>query len=321
VAAFVAVVDAGGFNAASRHLGLSAQAVQKAVDRMEAELGLRLFTRAASRRPTLTEAGMAYLEGCRRVLAAIEETGHVLAGFREGESSLLRVSMPRALGRLHLLPALRGFLDCHPGIRVAALLTERSPDLVDEGVDVVFSETDHTESRVAFRTLAMPKFRISASPDYLARHDTPRDLGDLWGGGHECINLVSPITGRLFPWSLRTAIGGSESRTMPGRLAVTESDAALAAALAGLGLAQLPDHVAGRALAAGELIEVLPDQRHDAPPISIRHHPDRHMLPKVQAFIDYFVGWSASWADGAIALSRVAFRSESAARSNEREEY
>lgn len=294
VAAFVAVVDAGGYNAAARRLGLTAQALQKAVQNTEAELGLPLFARAA-KRLALTDGGRAYLEGCRRVLSAVEEARHLVAGHRYGGNAVLRVSMPPALGRLHLLPALRGFLDRHRDTRIAALIVDRSEDTALEGVDVVFDDGDHARPGMAFRPLAVPVFRICASAAYLARRGTPRDLADIEASGHECVGLLSPATDRLFPWRLRTAEGGLELREMRGRLAVTDSDAGLAAAVAGLGLVQLPDHVAGQALKAGDLVEVLPERSHGGPPISIGYHTDRRLHREVQAFIDHFVDWFASW--------------------------
>ena len=306
VAAFVAVIDAGGFTAAARHLEVTPQAVQKAVAQMEAELGLRLFSRTVKVGVVaLTEAGAAYLEGCRRVLAAVEHVVGTLAEHRDEPGGLLRVAMPPALGRLHLLPALSGFLDRHPGIKVEALFTDRPPASPHEGVDVVFGEDTPAEPRLVVQTLAVPTIRIAASPAYLARHGTPRDLADLEDGGHECLSLVSPIAGGLFPWRFRTGSGGLEARKMRGRLAVADTDAALAAAVAGLGLAQLPDHAASQALAAGELIEVLPEHCHDGPPISISHHRDSPSLPRVRAFTDYFIDWFTSGSGGAAGAPRI----------------
>lgn len=306
ITAFVAAVDAGGFAAAAPHLGVTTQGVQKAVATMEAELGLRLFTRVAGRGAIgLTEAGAAYLEGCRRVLAAIEDMRGTLAEYRGGGGGPLRVSMPTALGRLHLMPALGGFLARHPEIGVTALLTDRLPGLVDEGVDVAFWEAGSAELRMEFRALSVPTCRISTSPAYIARRGVPGGLTDLEAGGHDCISLASPMTGKRLPWRFRGAGGELEARSMPGRLAVTGGDVGLAAAVAGLGIVQLPDHIAGRALAAGELVEILPEHRHDGPPISIGHHPVRHLRTEVQAFIDYFVEWFEAGMGGAPGMNIV----------------
>jgi DNA-binding transcriptional LysR family regulator len=304
--AFVTVVDAGGFVAAAPHLGLTPQAVHKAVATMEAELGLRLFTRAAGRGVIdLTEAGAAYLKGCRRVLAAVEDMRGTLADYQGGGIGPLRVSMPPALGRLHLMPAMGGFVARHPGIGITALLTERLPGLADEGVDVAFWDAGPAELRLEFRTLAVPTCRISASPVYFSQRGIPAKLADLEAGGHECISLASSITGKPFPWRFRGADGGLESHSMRGRLAVTDSDVGLAAAVAGLGIVQLPDHIAGKALATGELVEILPEHRHDGPPISIGRHPVRHVRAEVQVFIDYFVEWFASGMGGAPGMNLV----------------
>lgn len=293
LAAFVAVVEAGGFNAAARRLGLTPNAVHKAVVNMEAELGVQLFT--GTRRVThLTEAGAVYLDGCRRVLAAVEDVAGTLAGYRDGPSGLLRVSMPPTLGRLHFVPALGDFLARFPDIRVEALLTDRIADAAEEGVDAVFRVAPPADSRMVFHALAVPVYRISASPAYLARRGTPRAPADLKAGGHECISVLSPDTGKLSPWRFLGADGRVEGREMRGRLVVTDSDAEFAAAVAGLGLAQLPDYVAAGAIASGELVEVLPEHRHDGPPISIGHLQGRHLLPKVRVLVDYFVEWFAS---------------------------
>lgn len=296
VAAFVAIADTGSCSAAARRLGLTSSAVNVALQKIEAELGLQLCIRGpGARTMNLTEAGLAYLEGCRKVLAVVGEVADALAGHLSGPSGLLRVSMPLTLGRLHLVPALGGFLDRHPDIRVEALLTDGLGGVAEEGVDAAFRLAPHADPRMAYRTLAEPVFRISASPAYLARRGTPRDRADLEGSGHQCINVVSPtIAGGLYPWRFLTADGRPEEREVRGRLAVTDSGAGLAAAIAGLGLAQLPDYVAGRALAAGELVEVLPEHRHNGPPISIGCLPARHHIPKIKAFIDYFVERFAS---------------------------
>ena len=293
LSAFVAIVDAGGFTPAARRLGLTPEAVRKAVVNMEAELGVHLLSRTP-RSFSLTDAGEAYLEGCRKVLAAAEEMASALAGYRDGPTGLLRASMPHALGHLHLVPALGGFLDRHPDIKVEVLLTDRHVNGADGSVDVVFQASPLAGSHLVLRTLATPTLRIAASPAYLARRGTPRSLLDLEGGGHECIGRMSPDTGKPVPWRSLAPGGRPEEREVRGRIVVTDSHAELAAAVAGLGLAQMPDHVTCRARAAGDLVEVLHEHSHDGPPISIGHLRDRPLLPKVQVFIDYFVEWFAS---------------------------
>ncbi|MGQ3054229.1 MAG: LysR family transcriptional regulator [Roseateles sp.] len=280
---FVAVVDSGGFAAASRKLDLSAPVVTRAVAELEARLGVRLLTRT-TRTVRVTEAGARYAEDCRRILADVGDSEAATSGSRSQLKGLLSVTAPVLFGNLHVTPIVADYLRRYPDVDAQCVFVDRVVNLVDEGLDVAVRISELPDS--SLRAIAVGRVRrmLVASPAYLAARGAPQRPEDL--AGHV---LIQPTQIAPYPeW--RFAEGGRPlvQRIRP-RLRTTTNDAARSFALAGLGIARLLSYQAADALAGGELVPLLEDFEPSAIPVHIVHHEGRHMTQKLRVFVDLAV--------------------------------
>jgi len=245
VAAFVAVAEAGGFTQAARHLGTTKSSLGKAVQRLEARLGARLLARS-TRQVALTEDGALYLDAARTALGTLDEAGQALA-VRQGEpAGRLRVDLPAGLGRL-VLPTLAGFCIRHPKVSVEAAFSDRYSDPVVEGWDVVVRIGPLADGDILARRLCGLVPTLYAAPDYLAAKGVPQSIPEL--RTHDAVVFRGP-DGRLRPWLLQE--GGRPVEVSPSpRLVVSDGQALLEAAAAGLGVTRAYDLVAAPLVAAG----------------------------------------------------------------------
>jgi DNA-binding transcriptional LysR family regulator len=278
LACFVAVADRGSFVGAARQLGRSPAAVTRAVASLEDRLATRLFNRT-TRAVALTDAGSRHLELCRRLLADVEELESAAASDRIEPQGLLTVTAPVVFGRLHVLPIVLAFLRALPTVTVRLLLLDRVVSLVDEGVDLGIRLAPLPDSSLRAITAGAVRHALYASPDYLARHGVPTSPAQL--AGHACISLdaVNPTADR---WSLGQP---PHTVTVRPRLVVNTAEAAVDAAIAGLGMTRVLSHQADAAVEAGRLQAILAD--HDTPvPIHLVHPAGRHLPAKLRLFID-----------------------------------
>jgi DNA-binding transcriptional LysR family regulator len=278
LACFVAVADRGSFVGAARQLGRSPAAVTRAVASLEDRLATRLFNRT-TRAVALTDAGSRHLELCRRLLADVEELESAAASDRIEPQGLLTVTAPVVFGRLHVLPIVLAFLRALPTVTVRLLLLDRVVSLVDEGVDLGIRLAPLPDSSLRAITAGAVRHALYASPDYLARHGVPTSPAQL--AGHACISLdaVNPTTDR---WSLGQP---PHPVTVRPRLVVNTAEAAVDAAIAGLGVTRVLSYQADAAVEAGRLRAILAD--HDTPaPIHLVHPAGRHLPAKLRLCID-----------------------------------
>lgn len=251
--ALVAIADSSSFAAAARELGLTASAVSKLVSRMEARLKLRLIHRT-TRRVRLTELGLVYCARARRVLEELETSERELQHLDPDPRGNIAITAPVVLGRARVLPVVMTFQQRHPNVRTFFDATDRVVDLVEEGFDVAVRTTADPPPAMVARKLDDDVRLLCASPAYLARMGTPRSLADLQH--HDC--LPCQIDGEAAPWRFRPSAGGP-ARTVPvgGRLLLSDSHSIRDAALAGLGIADLPGYFVARDLEQGALVRVL----------------------------------------------------------------
>ena len=285
MAVFAKVVESRGFSAAARQLGLTKSAVSKQVTRLETSLGARLLNRT-TRALSLTEAGSAVYEHCARMVAAAEEAELAVHRLAAAPRGLLRVTASVTFGRLHVAPAIGDFLAAYPEVEVQLMLTDRMVDLADEGFDLAIRIADRLGDNLVARRLAPVRFVVSAAPDYLARHGTPRKPADL--AQHNC--LVFSQEGLGDSWRFQSR-DGSERIRVAGRYQVNSSEATRDSMLAGMGIAMAPIFTVGPDIRAGRLKVVLPRYRVVAPYDAVHavYLPNRHLLPKMRAFIDCLV--------------------------------
>jgi DNA-binding transcriptional LysR family regulator len=278
---FVAVAEQGSFVGAARRLGRSPAAVTRAVAALEDRLGTRLLNRT-TRAVALTDAGARYLDSGRRLLAELEDLDAGAAGERATPRGALAVTAPILFGRLHVLPVALGFLQDHPAVDLRLLLVDRVVSLVDEGIDVGVRLGRLPDSTLRAIPAGSVRRAVYASPDYLARHGTPAAPQDL--AGHVSIAFADGVAAAE-RWSFGRDAAAFAVAVRP-RLAVNTAEAAVDAAVAGLGVTRVMTYQAAAMEQAGRLIRILREHESPAVPIQVIHPAGRHLPAKVRLFVD-----------------------------------
>lgn len=281
--AFVEVARQGGFAPAARHLEISTSALSRHIAALEDWLDVQLFHRT-TRHVRLTDAGQGYLGRCLKILEDvrdIQQAGRHTGGALSGT---IRISAPVYLGRQCIAPLLTRFLGSNPGVKVDLFLSDRLVDMVAEGFDLAIRITKPDDSSLIARRLGKTRLCVVAAPTYLERHGTPEAIEDL--KHHECLIDRVPETGDK--WSFATRAGRQVQR-VSGPVRVNDGETARNFAIAGLGLAQLPDFFVEDALASGELVEINLETCDDDIGVFAFYPPSRHLSPAVRALIDTLV--------------------------------
>ena len=246
IASFVAVAEAGSISEAARRLHQSKSVVSERLADLENTLGARLLHRT-TRKISLTEDGAAFLQRASRMLREMEEATAEIAERRGTLSGPLRISAPVTFGRRHLGPALYPFLRANPAIELTLDLDDRRVDASAAGYDAVIRNGVIEDSRLVAWTLAPSRRVLVASPAYLAKHGTPKDLDEL--RTHRGIFYVNR---GVADWQFAGASGAQSVRAKVA-LRTNNGDMMLDATLDGVGISLLPSFIAGEAIQRGEL--------------------------------------------------------------------
>jgi len=288
ILAFVRAAEARSFTKAARQLGMSPSGVSKAISRLEDQFKVRLLHRT-SRSVTMTPEGTAFYERCRQILADLGDAEQLLSQARETPRGVLRITLPLSVGRLHLARVLPEFVERYPELTVEASLTDRLVDLIEEGYDVAVRMGKPPDTRLIARKLATASLTTCASPAYLKRNGLPRTPEDL--AGHNCIRFVVPATGRAQDWKFQRD-GKRFGISVSGNLTLDHAEALVEAALAGTALIQISSYVTGAAIRDGRLKAVLTGFEVESPAIWVMYPQNRHLTPRVRAFVDFLVEWA-----------------------------
>lgn len=283
VVAFIAVATESSFARAGDRLGIGRSAVSRSVQKLEGQLGTRLFLRT-TRATSLTREGERFFEHCRpgveRILQALEE----MRDLREGPPrGLLRIGATPGFGRKVVAPLLRSFRVRFPEVAMELLLDERDADLVADRVDVAFREGVLDDSQVVAKQLIPMRRLVCASPRYAHRRGLPESIEDL--ARHACINRRQP-NGRLCSWDFKCD-GRAVATTPPADLVFNDPELVLQAVLAGDGLAQLPAYQASEALRAGILVACLEAFSPDDGGHYLCYLSRQQLPKRIRAFVDY----------------------------------
>jgi DNA-binding transcriptional LysR family regulator len=281
LSAFVRAAEARSFTVAGRQLGVSSSAIGKAVARMEERLGVRLLHRS-TRSITLTAEGALFLERCRRIFSEIEAAELELSQTHEAPRGTLRVSLPLA-GTL-MMPTLVAFMRAYPDITLDLDFSDRVVDVIEEGFDAVVRFAEVGDSRLMSRALGTYRRRLVAAPSYLAAKGIPLTPDDL--KAHACLHHKFPTSGKFERWPLRGEHAGIESE-LPKTAVASTLEPLICMAEQGLGIAYLPDFAIGRQLREGLLVTVLDDYTDRAGPLRVQWPSNRHLAPKLRAFVDF----------------------------------
>jgi DNA-binding transcriptional LysR family regulator len=256
MAVFVRAADLGSFAAAAAALDLSGPMIGKHVQFLEERLGVRLINRT-TRRQSLTEFGRAYYERCRVVLAEAEAADALAADQLSEPQGKLRVSMPVLFGRRCVTPILLELARQYPALELDLSLSDRFADLAEDGYDLAIRTGDLADKAgVIARRVARQRMVVCAAPSYIEMHGQPRQIEDL--GRHQAI--IYRRSGRVSPWLFPRNDQSVAEVTPLNRLRLDDLDAIADAAVAGMGLAWLPDWLVRERIRAGALLQLLPDQ-------------------------------------------------------------
>ncbi|CAN7322657.1 LysR family transcriptional regulator [Mesorhizobium amorphae] len=278
---FVAAAEAGSLSAAGRRFGIPLATVSRKVSDLEGHLNTRLLNRS-TRRLTLTDAGQAYLAACRRILDEVGEAERSAAGEYSVPTGELIITAPIVFGRLYVLPIVTAFLAAYPEVTVRLTLADRITQLVEEHIDLAVRIGDlPVSSLVAIRVGSIRRV-VCASPAYLAEHGTPQTPQDL--AAHSCItfeNLSAPAA-----W---TFVAGKSELAIPvrSRLRVNTAEAAIDAAIAGVGVTRVLSYQIAAEVRAGTLCPILQEFEPPPWPVSLVHAGQGLLPVKLRAFLDF----------------------------------
>ncbi|MEH6387800.1 MAG: LysR family transcriptional regulator [Pseudomonas profundi] len=292
---FVRLAELGSFTRAADAMRVGRPQVTRSIQELEASLGVRLFQRT-TRKVRLTDEGERFYERAKQILGDVAEAtsmfGHPDASMR----GRLRVDIPTAFAQPGLIASLREFTTCYPDIELTLGVTDRTVDLVAEGVDCVLRIGELPDSSLVARRIGRATMVTCASPGYLKEHGEPVNLDDL--SAHRGVTFLSGQNKRSLPWQFLNE--GSEQTYVSNRgISVNESNAYVECGVAGFGILQAPGITLDRYLADGSLIEVLRPYRPRPRPVSILYPSRSHLAPQVHAFIDWvserfpllYAGW------------------------------
>jgi DNA-binding transcriptional LysR family regulator len=288
IVSFVHAADAGSFAAAGRALGLTSAAVSKNVATLEKALGVRLMNRT-SRALKLTEEGEAFLRQARVGIDALESAVDLIAAQRVAPTGRVRISTSLAFGREQLVPALPGLLLRHPGLSVEVDFDDHVVDLVGGGYDLAVRGGNIRDSALVSRPVCRLNLVVVASPGYLREHAAPRTMDEL--PEHRVIARRF-LEGAVGLWSFRLADGSTATfdPSAGAVLTLSEPEAVVEAARAGVGVAQVAVHLAWKYLKTGELIVLLHHQHHPGTYEMVIQYPHRALLAsRVRATVDYLL--------------------------------
>jgi DNA-binding transcriptional LysR family regulator len=274
------VVQTGSFTRAAEAMGTQKAHLSRVISKLERRLGVRLVERT-TRSLSLTEIGREIFERAQGILEAADDAERVAQRMRAEPAGVLRLTCGVEFGMVAVSGWVAGYLRRHPRVTVEADFTGRLVDIVHEGFDLAIRVGELTESRLAARRLGELRYGLYASPAYLARRGVPSSPDAL--SRHE---LLIFRAGSHRGW--RLARGDEVVRVGAGaRLSVNNSFAVRDAAIAGLGIAQLPLVIAGDSVSAGALTRVLTDWQPSPVPVHALYPSARYLTPKVRAFIDH----------------------------------
>ncbi|WEX86560.1 LysR family transcriptional regulator [Sinorhizobium garamanticum] len=279
IAVFARVVEAGSFTAAARLLDMPKTTVSRRIAALEREVGVRLLQRT-TRSLNMTDAGRLYYEQSSQALRTIEEANLRLAEARAEPSGTIRISAPVGFGQF-LTRAVVDFLAMYPKTKVELRLTDDNLNLVENGIDLAFRTGILADSTLIARKLGPTHRLLCASPDYVAHSGVPDGPADLTR--HQCV-IAGPSAASA-QWVL-DGPHGQETVTVAGRFAANEMQAVVAAAIAGYGIAQVPQRMAEALIVDGRLRRVLPDYATPAGGLYVLYPSSRHLSPLVKAFIE-----------------------------------
>jgi DNA-binding transcriptional LysR family regulator len=278
---FIAAVETGSLSAAGRKLGMPLATVSRKVSELEAHIKARLLIRS-TRKLSLTDAGQTYLSACRRILEEVGEAERIATGEYQAPKGELIVTAPIVFGRLHVVPVISEFLKGYPDVDIRLVLGDRMLNLSEDHIDAAVRVGELPDSSLVATRIGLIRQVVCASPGYLSARGTPGTPEEL--ARHDCITFSG-----LMPTDAWTFQRSRSELAVPirPRLAVNTAEAAIDAAVAGVGLTRVFSYQVEGAIRDGRLAPVL--QKFEPAPVPVSLvHLGRGLQPlKLQAFLDF----------------------------------
>lgn len=277
---FARVVETGSFSAVARETGTSHSAVTRLVSQLEDHFGVRLFHRT-TRHLSLTEDGQELLAHARTILDSAQEMEAALGRQRASPTGLVRLGVPPAVATL-LVPRLPAVFERHPGLSVEMVVGDRFGDLVEERLDLAMQRGQPADSSVVARAVGTFGRVVVASAPYLEKHGAPQHPNDLIN--HNClVHEVGPASNR---WQF-SGPGGDITVSVSGTFLSDNGDVVHRAALAGYGIAKLPESQVVDDIRASRMYRVLGDYRSERQQLFLVYPSRRHLAPRTRVMIDF----------------------------------
>ncbi|KAF1043861.1 MAG: HTH-type transcriptional regulator PgrR [Herbaspirillum frisingense] len=286
IRAFARVVEAGSFTRAADSLDMPNATLSKQVQELEAHLGVRLLQRT-TRRVTVTPEGQDYYEKTMRILRDLEDIDTSLSAARGKPRGHLRIDVGGSTARDVLIPALPDFIARYPDIRIDLGVSDHAVDLIGDNVDCVIRGGPLDNSSLVARHIGNAGMVTCAAPAYLKQYGVPAYPEEL-KNGHRLVSYVLTQNGRAVPFRFLHQ-GEKTEIKIEHRVGINESNAHLAAAVAGLGIVQTFAYAAGPALKDGSLVEILKKWRPAPYPFHVVYPQNRHLTHRLRVFIDWLV--------------------------------
>jgi len=284
IAVLAQVVESGSFVRAAETLGLSSSGVSRAISRLEARMGVRLFERT-TRSLNLTDEGQRLYDQVRPHLTGVSEAVALASGAAHAVRGKLRVNIDAFFARVFLASRLTEFLNRYPDLSVELLSQESLGDLVADRFDLAVRFIDPPAgSSLIARRLATTRILTVASPAYIAMHGRPRHPRDVQQ--HKRILFRNPLTSQPFEWEFKR---GRETVEIPvaGNLLVSEAGTMLDACVAGAGIAQILELGTQELLRSKKLINLFPEWSGEQWPLYALYPSRRYQPAKLKAFLDF----------------------------------
>ena len=283
---FLVAAELGSFSLAAKRLGLARSTVSAQIQTLERSLGLPLFHRT-TRHVSLTAEGERYAQRAAVLVSGLDELNAEFSQRAGRVAGHLHVQMTESIANTLVLPRMAEFLRAYPDLALRISLSERAPDLAEEGIDVALRLSDNKDSAYRYKRFGQVSFVMAASPAYLARFGVPRHPNDLLR--HQTIDFFDADAGRAIDYVL---VKGRERITVTadGDLAVDNARAGLTCALAGLGIYEDFDFLLRPHLQEGKLIRVLPDWMRPGPAVLALYPSGRQNSAPVRAFLRFLDG-------------------------------
>jgi DNA-binding transcriptional LysR family regulator len=278
----VTSAEAGSFSAAGRQLGVPLPTISRKVADLEAHLNTQLLVRS-TRKLSLTEAGLAYVAACKRILEQVDEAESQASGEYTVPRGTLAMTAPIVFGRLHVVPVVNEFLARFAQINVHLTLSDHTINIVDEHIDLAVRVGALPDSTLVATKVGEIRRVVCGSPDYFAAHGVPKTPDDL--ADHMCVTFTAMASAMTWIFNPR---GKAAKGVRPYcRLKINTAESAIDAAIAGVGVTNVLSYQVARAVAAGKLRLILQDYEPDPIPVHLVHAGQAILPLKLRRFTEF----------------------------------